>query len=462
VTGAEQPPEQMSARSYGRRASLLSIGVGATGLVTYLYFAIASHELSKTAYGEITVLWTACFITISTLQRPIEQLLSRTIAEHMALGQSARKPMRVAATIQVIVAALFVALSLIFRGPLQDNLLHGNETLYWIYVGSVVAYGASYFARGFLAGSHRLPLYAALIFAESMSRTLFALAVAVGITSGQSAVALGIVAAPCLSLIVVPFAFTRRARVGESADAVSAPGPERESTFTLASGGAFAGAVLLIMFSEQAFLTAGPLLINAQSGAALAGFMFNILMIVRAPIQLFQAVQTSLLPHLTRLRSSGSADDEESFEASVRVTVIAVACFAGLVATLMLIAGPTLMHIAFGNKFDYPRSDLVIVSIAMGIYLSAGTLNQAALAQGQVRRASVCWIACATAFVVWCLLPIGDEIRRVEIGYLGGATVLCGLLYLVYRRPRPIAEDVVEPGSPQELEAQIASGDEAG
>ena len=31
------------ARSYGRRASLLSIGVGITGLITYLYFAIASH-----------------------------------------------------------------------------------------------------------------------------------------------------------------------------------------------------------------------------------------------------------------------------------------------------------------------------------------------------------------------------------------------------------------------------------
>ena len=29
------------ARSYGRRASLLSIGVGITGVITYLFFAIA-------------------------------------------------------------------------------------------------------------------------------------------------------------------------------------------------------------------------------------------------------------------------------------------------------------------------------------------------------------------------------------------------------------------------------------
>jgi O-antigen/teichoic acid export membrane protein len=449
------------ARSYGRRASLLSVGVGATGLVTYLYFSIASHVLSRTEYGEIAILWSACFITISTLQRPIEQLLSRSIAEHTAKGQSPRKPMRVAATIQFAVALTFIALALILRGPLQDNLLSGNAALYWIYVGSVTAYGASYFARGYLAGSHRLPLYAGLIFSESVSRTLFALLVAIGVTSGQSAVALGILVAPCLSLIVVPFAFTRRSRA-EVAAATGTAKDGGESEFTLAHGGGFAAAVLLIMLSEQTFLNAGPLLIHASSGAALAGFVFNILMIARAPIQLFQAVQTSLLPHLTKLRSDGTKEDDETFRASIRVTIRAVASFAALVTLAMLLAGPELMHIAFGKKFDYPRSDLVIVSIGMGIYLSAGTLNQAALAQGQVRRAAACWVACGVVFVVWCLLPVMEEVRRVEVGYLGGATLLCALLYVIYRRPAPRAEDLVEPGSPRELEVQIASGDEAG
>ena len=57
------------------------------------------------------------------------------------------------------------------------------------------------------------------------------------------------------------------------------------------------------MLSEQTFLNAGPLLVNATAGAAAAGFIFNVLMIARAPLQLFQAVSTSLLPHLTRLRA---------------------------------------------------------------------------------------------------------------------------------------------------------------
>ena len=57
------------------------------------------------------------------------------------------------------------------------------------------------------------------------------------------------------------------------------------------------------MFSEQAFLNAGPLITRGLQGAAAAGFIFNVLMIARAPLQLFQAVSTSILPHLTSLHT---------------------------------------------------------------------------------------------------------------------------------------------------------------
>src|SRR3954454_2652265 len=198
------------ARSYGRRASLLSIGVGVTGLITYLYFAIASHELSKDQYGEVAVLWSGVLIVVSILQRPVEKLLSRTISQNLADGTPIRHTVRVAATIQLSVAVGFDVIALALRSPIQDHLLHGNSTLYCIGVGAITAYGASSSARGFLAGSHRLTIYALLIICESVARTAFPLAVAVGITSGQTAVAMGIVAAPTLSLIVVPFAFLRR------------------------------------------------------------------------------------------------------------------------------------------------------------------------------------------------------------------------------------------------------------
>jgi O-antigen/teichoic acid export membrane protein len=456
-----------TAASYGRAAGLLSVGIGISGLVTYLYFAIASHTLDRSDYGEIVVVWSAVFVVVVTLYRPVEQLLSRTLAEREAQGQPLGEPLRVAAKIQAATALGVVVLALILRGPLTDDLLDGNDTLYWILVSTVAVYAVGYFVRGVFAGTRRFAWYFLTLLSEAIPRVGFALAVAVGIASGQTAIALGIVFGPLIALGILPFAF-RRGDGGRSAGASggkkgAAGLPASEGAeFTLAQGGGFAAAVLVIMFSEQIFMNAGPLLLNASEGAAAAGFIFNVMMIARAPLVIFQAVATSLLPHLTSLLSRGQGDGERTFRLSVRGTLVVIAGLAAVVALAMAVAGPDLMQIAFGDKFEYDRAALLIVTAGMGFYLSAATLNQAALAQGQVRRAAACWIGCAAGFVAFNVLPVLDAYRRVEVGFAVAATVLCALLYLLYRRPHSRTGDEVRPGSPQELEARLAAADEAG
>ncbi|HEY2714944.1 MAG TPA: hypothetical protein VGI73_01845 [Solirubrobacterales bacterium] len=448
-----------STADYGKTASFLAVGVGLTGVITYAYFLIASHTLSKPDYGQITVLWSAVFITISTLYRPIEQLLSRHISERITRGEPINQPMRVASTIQFGLALLFAVLALALRGPIQDSLLEGNESLYWVFFSSVLFYAASYFARGFLAGAQRFGLFVAMILSESCFRTVFALLVAVNVLSGQSAVAIGITAAPALSLLVVPVAFARRAK---QQAARPAPPPDAEhEEFSFAHGGGFAAAVLLIMFSEQAFLNAGPLIIRGLEGAEEAGYIFNVLMLARAPLQLFQSVSTSILPHLTSLHASKTEASEREFHKTVRMVLLGIVAFTALVATVVLIAGPKCMQIAFSKKFTYDRAGLLLVTAGMGLYLASVTVNQACIAQGQVRRASARWIACAAIFIAWCLVPIvSDAFRRVEVGFLLAAGVLFALLYWVYRRPKERPGDEVEPGSPEELEARLAALDE--
>jgi len=461
--------EEANAAEYGKTASFLAIGVGLTGLITYAYFLIASHTLSKPDYGQITVLWSAVFITISTLYRPVEQLLSRHVSERLAKGEPLRQELRVASTIQIGLALFFAVVALGLRGPIQDDLLEGNETLYWVFFGAVLFYAASYFARGFLAGQRTFGLFTALILSESCFRTLFAVLVAVGLLSGQSWVAVGIVAAPSLSLMVVPFAFARRAKKVQATQAEpppAAPGREAEeaaagSEMTMREGSGFAAAVLVIMFSEQAFLNAGPLITRGLQGAAAAGFIFNVLMLARAPLQLFQAVSTSILPHLTSLHTSTAPDSEREFHRSVRGVLLGVSGFTAFTALVVLAAGPKLMQIAFSNKFTYDRVGLLLVTLGMGLYLASVTVNQACLAQGQVRRAAVRWISCAAFFIAWNFLPIvGNEFRRVEIGFALTAGVLFSLLYLVYRRPHGRLEDIPREGSTEELELRLASIDE--
>ncbi len=453
--------ERSASAEYGKTASFLAVGVGLTGLITYAYFLIASHTLSKPDYGQITVLWSAVFITISTLYRPVEQLLSRHISERLQKREPIAQEMRVAATIQIGLALAFAVAALALRGPIQDDLLEGNEDLYWVFFGAVLFYAASYFARGYLAGRREFGPFTALILSESIFRTSFAVLVAVGVLSGQDMVAVGIVAAPSLSLIVVPIFFAWRAKKAKD----EPPGPVAEGApdeaFSMKEGSGFAAAVLVIMFSEQAFLNAGPLIIGAISGATASGYIFNVLMLARAPLQLFQAVSTSILPHLTSLHTSTEPDSDREFHRSIRGVLLGIAGFAAITAIVVLIAGPKLMEIAFSDKYAYDRPGLLLVTLGMGLYLGAVTLNQACLAQGQVRRAAVRWIGCAAFFIAWNFVPlVADEFRRVEIGFALTAGILFALLYLVYRHPHGRPEDVPAAGSPEELEARLASIDE--
>ena len=388
-----------SARSYGSGARILSIGIASTGLLTFAYFSIASHVLGAESAKLLDVLWSVMFVIISVIYRPIEQLLSRTIAERRARGH-AEHTLRVPMLIQASFALIFLIVALVLHDELVNHVFQHQSALYYVLVVGTLAYAASYFARGWLAGHQRFGLFGGLVLMESTSRISFAIAVALGIASGQTAVALGIAAAPFVSLVVVPVAFarTRRdrtlvsapleaalagaaggpadagilveevdeadaalARVGaDSIDGVQATAAHND--LSLRRGGGFAVWVSSIMLSEQTLLNAAVLTVDATAhNGALAGIVFNVLLIARAPLQLFQAIQTSLLPHLTGLEAT---DGHEAFARAIRVTILAIAGFAAAVALGLLVVGPfALRHVFFGQAFDYNRFGLALIGV---------------------------------------------------------------------------------------------------
>jgi O-antigen/teichoic acid export membrane protein len=415
-------------RGYGRGAGVLSVGVALTGLVTFAYFSLASHSLSEVDYKGVSLLWAILFLIISIIYRPVEQLLSHTIAARRAQGHESH-PLRVALTIQMSAALLFLVIALAFRPQIEDQVFDGSAALYWVLVVAVLAYAASYFARGWLAGHKWFGLYGGLVLLESVSRCLFALAVALGLAQGQTAVALGIAAAPLVSLAVVPWALARH---GGTRASTAERGAMRESA-------GFAGAVLAIMIAEQTLLNGPVLVVDATAAdAALAGFVFNVLLITRAPIQLFQAIQTSLLPHLSGLHATGGGDD---FGRAIRVTVAAIAAFAGVVVLALGLIGPWAMSVLFGGNFDYGRVGLMLVGLGMGFHLTAATLNQAALARGHGHLAAAAWLGGAAVFMLWLLgSPLNDDVLAVEVGYCATTALLAVALWLIERTWRPARE----------------------
>ncbi|MBV9605218.1 MAG: hypothetical protein JO027_08930 [Solirubrobacterales bacterium] len=448
ASGAPGPGEEPS---YASGARVLSVGIASTGIFTFLYLALASNALDPASYSRISLCWAIMFVILSVIYRPVEQLLSRTIADRRARGLRGHS-LRIPALIQFGFASVFVVVALATRHDIEQGMFDGSSALYWILVIGVLAYSASYFARGWLAGHQRFALYGGLVFLESTSRFLFALAVAVGIGSGQSIVGLGMAVAPFASLFVIPFAFSRlRVRGPSALPAADAAreGPahaqveEAATDLSLRHGAGFAVSVVGIMLAEQTLMNAGVLIVAAKAGSkagltvGITGFVFNVLLIVRAPLQLFQAIQTSILPHLAGLEARESADE---FHRAIRTTVLVIAAFGGAVAVGLLAVGPLVMTAFLGNKgFSYGRFGLAVVGLGMGLHLAAGTLNQAALARGRNALAAVAWLSAAALFVVLMLSgAISNQVTRVEVSYFTAALVLCGLLTAIYRRgPAP-------------------------
>jgi len=446
-SGPEIDPPPADGPSFASGARVLSIGIASTGIFTFAYLAVASHVLSRVAYSRISLCWAIMFVILSVIYRPIEQLLSRTIADRRARGQHDHS-LRVPAAIQFGFALVFLVTALALRHEIQQGMFDGSSALYWILVIGVLAYAASYFARGWLAGQQRFALYGSLVFLEATSRFLFALAVAVGIGSGQGAVGLGMAVAPFASLCVIPFAFSRMrmqaSRGVAAADAAVEAGPasatveEASGDLSLKHGAGFAAAVVGIMLSEQTLLNAGVLIVAANAGggaltSGLTGFVFNVMLIVRAPLQLFQAIQTSILPHLAGLEARESPDE---FHRAIRTTILVITAFGGAVALGLLLVGPPVMNAVLGNKgYAYGRFGLAVVGLGMGLHLVSGTLNQAALARGQARAAAGAWLISAALFVAFVVSSvISAEVTRVEVGYFLATAVLSVMLAVVYRR----------------------------
>ena len=88
------PPAQEApaARSTAgkRDAALLSIGTVASGVLAYAFNVLAARALGPEAFAAVGALWAGMFLIAVLLFRPLEQTVSRTVADHVARGADAR------------------------------------------------------------------------------------------------------------------------------------------------------------------------------------------------------------------------------------------------------------------------------------------------------------------------------------------------------------------------------------
>jgi hypothetical protein len=143
--------------------------------------------------------------------------------------------------------------------------------------------------------------------------------------------------------------------------------------------------------------------------------------------------------------------------------VLAIAGFAGAVVLDLGAVGPWAMGVLFGGDFDYERDGLVLVGLGMGFHLTAGTLNQAALARRRGAQAATAWLASAALFMTWLLLsPLDDQLLAVEVGYCATTALLAAALWVIEAgAAAPGASSATAASRPSGPPAPSPSGDDA-
>jgi O-antigen/teichoic acid export membrane protein len=399
-------------------AVLMSVGTLASGVLAYAFNVLAARALGPAAYGAIGALWGGMFLLAVLLFRPIEQTVSRAVADHVARGEDARPAVRSAAWLTALVTAGAVGGCVLAWAPITDRLFGGEPVLTVALVAGLAGYGLSYFARGLVGGVQWFGGYGLVLLADGAIRFLVALPLLVVASQTVAAVA---IAAAATGGALAPLVSRRRGVLRRLSGA-------KRGDFAIGSAVRFAMPAAVIAGAEQVLVSGGPLLVliaGGEGAAAAAGVLFAATLLVRAPVFLLQGVQASLLPSLTTFRARG--DEAGLHRATVKVAVI-LAGFAAALAAGALAAGPFAMRLLYGGEFTAGRLDLALLCVGIGGFMAAGVFCQAALARAHAWAAARGWAIGAAVFVALELTLAGAAFHRVSVAFAVGSTIAALLL----------------------------------
>lgn len=417
-------PEATPARAPG--AVLMSLGTIGSGVLAYVFNAVAARTLGPEAYGPIAVLWAAMFLVAIVLFRPVEQTLSRAVAERTAAGEDARPVIRSVAVLAVGVLVAALVPAVLAWNAITDRLFDGQSLLTAMLLVGVAGYGASYFVRGVIGGRRWYAGFGVLLLTDGLVRVLLVLPLFVWASTSLAGAAL---AAAAIAGAAAPLLMPGREAVTQLDGTAGRP-------FRLRSAAGFAGATAVIAAGDQILLSGGPVLVMLHGGehaSNAAGLVFAATMLVRAPAYLFQGVAAALLPNLTTMLVSG---DEHGFRRAVSRTVAVIGAFSAAMTVGAFVLGPEIMGVLYGDGFDAARVDLALLAAGAGGYMVAQTLSQAALARVEAVAAAAVWAVSAMLFVGLELTLGGAALHRVAVAFCVAAVANAGAFWLLSARAR--------------------------
>jgi O-antigen/teichoic acid export membrane protein len=402
-----------------RQIGPVAVGLGVLGLSSFAFLSVSGRVLGPAELAPLGTLWVLINALGPALFQPLEQEVSRAVAERATHGQGARpvflQACRLAAGAVVIAGvALFLA-----RRPLADHLFGGQQILVLALLFGLVGLASEHLTRGAFAGGGAFPRYGAQLGIDGMLRIGSAAALALlGVaTAGWYGLFLGL--APLLAVAVTA------GRLGPA----GRPGPAHSwPELTRAVGWLTVGAL-----ASQFVINAAPVAANLLAGPAeqaRAGVFISVLVLTRVPYFLFAAIQASFLPGMAALAAAG---DSAGFRRRLALITGAVTAL-GVAGLLVVVAiGPWLVWLVYGSEYLTTRADLWPLAAASGLFMLASALAQALISVRGYRASVVGWLAGTAVFLLALLAPLRLE-QRVGLAFLAASAVAALVMAIAMRQ----------------------------
>jgi O-antigen/teichoic acid export membrane protein len=399
------------------------VGLAASG---YLALVLGARALPGAAFAALS----AFYLLANTVGRgtfaALELELTRGVARARAQGADVRAVCRAA----LVRGALLVAGVLVLLAITSPLLVRavGDEHVVALLGLAAVGLAASSYLRGPLAGDRRYGIFAASLAAEAAVALGGAVVLLVlQVHSIEAWVALFAVG-PFAGVLVV----ATSGRVWSTAVAVVRGGRTGHDAAGDSTFAALLWSSLLFLCSQGVWNLAPVVATGRAPGLidAAAGFSASVVLL-RAPVMIFPAIQALLLP---RLVHADVREDGVTPGAAARRRLVMAG--AGLAAAWMVVAVglvPPIVVWLFTAGDVPPRAMIALVAVAILAGTAAQFTQARLLAQGRTTAVALVWLAALLVLLGVSVLP-GDPFWAASAAMVAGTVVALVAMAVVLRR----------------------------
>lgn len=400
-------------------AAPVAVGLGVLGACSFAFLAVAGRALGPERFAELAIFWVLLHTVGPGAFLPLEQQLSRSVAERTGAGRGSRDLVRQAVLVAAGTTGLLVLLALAAGPALAGALLGGSTALLWALVAGTAATGAAHVARGTFAGCARWGRYGTQLGLDGLLRASGATGLALAGVTATSAYALALVLSLTVSTVVA---------AGRPSGYLHRDSGASWTDLRHALGWLLIGSVAVLALANAAPL--GVQLLAGREDAAVVGSFVAAVVVARVPLLLFAAVQAALLPALTRQAVLG---DHAGFRGSLGRLIRLVAVGGTGFAALALLVGPEVLRAAFGPGFAADRADLVLLVLATAGLMLVTVLGQGLVALRAYRSAALAAVAGVAVFTVMAAALDAGPARAVAVALVAAVALTVGLLGVLLR-----------------------------